>query len=100
MLGASYISAVIGNRLPGPGSIYLSQSLQFRRPVRSGDPLIARVTIKALGAAKGHATPQTVCQVGGKTVIEGEAGVVVPQRNVSGRVAFDSCASSSAMMTC
>src|ERR1051325_7086525 len=56
MLGASYLSAVIGNRLPGPGAIYLSQSLRFRRPVRIGDPVIARVTIKGLDAAKGHAT--------------------------------------------
>lgn len=80
MLGASYISAVIGNRLPGPGAIYLSQSLRFRRPVRIGDPLTARVTIKALDAAKGHATLETVCQVNGRTVIEGEALIMVPKR--------------------
>ena len=80
MLGAAYISAVLGNRLPGPGAIYLSQSLRFRRPVRIGDPVVARVTVKALDAAKGHATLETVCQVNGKTVIDGEALIMVPKR--------------------
>ena len=80
MLGAAYISAVLGNKLPGPGAIYLSQSLRFRRPVRIGDPVIAKVTVKALDAAKGHATLETVCLVGGKTVIDGEALIMVPKR--------------------
>jgi len=80
MLSAAYISAVLGNRLPGPGAIYLSQSLRFRRPVKIGDPVTARVTVKALDAAKGHATLETVCLVGGKTVVDGEALVMVPKR--------------------
>jgi len=80
MLGAAYISAVLGNNLPGPGAIYLSQSLRFRRPVRIGDPLVARVTVKALDAAKGHATFETLCLVNGKTVIDGEALIMVPKR--------------------
>ena len=80
MLGAAYISAVLGNTLPGPGAIYLSQSLRFRRPVRIGDPVTARVVVKALDAAKGHATLETVCLVGGKTVIDGEALIMVPKR--------------------
>ena len=81
MLGAAYISAVLGNNLPGPGAIYLSQSLRFRRPVRIGDPLVARVTVKALDAAKGHATLETQALVNGKTVIDGEALVMVPRRD-------------------
>jgi 3-hydroxybutyryl-CoA dehydratase len=80
MLTAAYISAVLGNRLPGPGAIYLSQSLRFRRPVRIGDPVVAKVTVKALDAAKGHATFETVCLVNGKTVIDGEALIMVPKR--------------------
>jgi 3-hydroxybutyryl-CoA dehydratase len=80
MLAASYISAVLGNQLPGPGAIYLSQSLRFRRPVKIGDPVTAKVTVKALDAAKGHATLETVCLVGGKTVVDGEALVMVPKR--------------------
>ncbi len=80
MLSAAYISAVLGNDLPGPGAIYLSQSLRFRRPVKIGDPVTARVTVKALDEAKGHATFETVCIVNGKTVVDGEALIMVPQR--------------------
>ena len=80
MLSAAYISAVLGNRLPGPGVIYLSQSLRFRRPVRIGDLVVARVTIISLDQAKARATLETVCEVGGKTVIDGEALVIAPRR--------------------
>ena len=80
MLAAAYISAVLGVKLPGPGAVYLSQSLRFRRPVKIGDPVTAKVTVKALDAAKGHATLETVCLVGGKTVVDGEALVMVPKR--------------------
>ena len=81
MLSAAYISAVLGNDLPGPGAIYLSQSLRFRRPVKIGDPVVAKVTVKALDEAKAHATFETVCLVNGKTVVEGEALIMVPRRN-------------------
>jgi 3-hydroxybutyryl-CoA dehydratase len=81
MLSAAYISAVLGTRLPGPGAIYLSQSMRFRRPVKIGDPVVARVTVKALDEKRGHATLETVCEVNGKTVVDGEAVVMVPKRN-------------------
>jgi 3-hydroxybutyryl-CoA dehydratase len=80
MLSAAYISAVIGTKLPGPGSIYLSQSLRFRRPVKIGDMVIARATIASLDAEKGRATIATVCEVGGKVVVDGEALIMVPKR--------------------
>ena len=80
MLSAAYISAVIGTKLPGPGAIYLSQSLRFRRPVKLGDPVVTRVTIQSLDARRGHATLATVCQVDGKTVVEGEAVIMVPRK--------------------
>lgn len=80
MLTASYLSAVIGTKLPGPGVIYLKQSMRFRRPVKIGDPVVARVTVQALDARRGHATLATVCRVNGKTVIDGEALVMVPRR--------------------
>jgi 3-hydroxybutyryl-CoA dehydratase len=80
MLSASFISAVIGTRLPGPGCIYLSQSLRFKRPVKIGDVVTATATITALDADKGRATFETVCAVAGKTVIEGEALVMVPRK--------------------
>jgi 3-hydroxybutyryl-CoA dehydratase len=81
MLSAAYVSAVLGTKLPGPGAIYLSQSLRFRRPVRIGDEVTARVTVTALEDKRGQVTLETVCQVAGKTVMDGEAVVMAPKRN-------------------
>lgn len=80
MLSGAYISAVLGTKLPGPGAIYLNQSLRFRRPVRIGDAVTARVTVKALDERRGHVTLETVCEVGGKAVVDGEALVMAPRR--------------------
>jgi len=80
MLSAGYISAVLGTRLPGPGAVYVSQSLSFRRPVRIGDEVTAEVKVTAIDAARGRVTFATNCIVAGKTVVEGEAVVIVPRR--------------------
>ncbi len=80
MLSASFISALLGTRLPGPGAIYLSQTLQFKRPVRLGATVEARVEITALEEAKGRVTLSCVCSVEGKPVLEGEAVVMAPKR--------------------
>ena len=80
MLSAAYISAVLGTQLPGPGAIYLGQSLRFRRPVKIGDVVTARATVSALDADKGRVTLQTVCLVDGRAVVEGEAVVIAPRR--------------------
>ena len=80
MLGATFISAVIGSRLPGHGTIYLSQSLNFRAPVRIGDLVVTEATITELRPEKSRAVLKTVCRVGDKVVIEGEALVMVPKR--------------------
>jgi 3-hydroxybutyryl-CoA dehydratase len=80
MLSAGYISAVLGTRLPGPGAIYVSQTLSFRRPVRIGDEVTAEAKVTAIDAARGRVTFATQCVVAGKTVVEGEAVVVVPRR--------------------
>ncbi|ACG79568.1 MaoC family protein/phosphate acetyl/butaryl transferase [Phenylobacterium zucineum HLK1] len=80
MLSGAYISAVLGTKLPGPGAIYLNQSLRFRRPVRIGDAVTARVTVKALDERRGHVTLETVCEVGGKAVVDGEALAMAPRR--------------------
>jgi len=85
MLSAGYISAVIGTRLPGPGAIYVSQSLRFRRPVRIGDTVTTRVEVTAIDPARSRATFKTVCLVGGKPVVEGEAEIMVPRRTDPGR---------------
>ena len=80
MLSASFISAVLGTRLPGKGAIYLSQSLRFRRPVRIGDQVTARATVTGLDAERARATLETLCLVDGKTVLDGEAVVMVPRK--------------------
>jgi 3-hydroxybutyryl-CoA dehydratase len=80
MLSAGLISAVLGTRLPGPGTIYLGQTLSFRRPVKIGDTVTATVEVIALDAEKKRASLKTVCTVGGKVVIEGEALVMPPSR--------------------
>lgn len=80
MLSAAYVSAILGTKLPGPGAIYLSQSLRFRRPVKIGDLVVARATVTALDDAKGRVTLETVCEVSGKVVMDGEAVVIAPRR--------------------
>ena len=80
MLTASVISAAIAGRLPGPGTVYLSQSLRFRAPVRPGDTVQATVTVKELSPEKKRATLTTVCTVGRKVVIDGEALVMPTSR--------------------
>ena len=78
MLSAGFISAVIGTRLPGPGSVYISQTMNFMAPVRAGDTVVARATVTAID--KRRVTLATTCHVGDTVVIEGEAVVMVPSR--------------------
>lgn len=80
MLTASFISTVIGTRLPGPGCIYLSQSLRFKAPVRVGDTIWARATVTELFPEKRRAALATTVTVRGKVVLEGDALVMVPLR--------------------
>ena len=75
-LSASVISAAVANRLPGPGTVYLSQALRFKAPVKPGDTVHATVTVKSLQPEKARAELDTVCTVKGKVVIEGEALVM------------------------
>jgi 3-hydroxybutyryl-CoA dehydratase len=80
MLGAAFISAVFGTKLPGPGCIYVSQTLKFKAPVRVGDTMIARVTVRKLIPNKKFVEFDTVVTVAGKPVIEGEAIIMVPSK--------------------
>ena len=80
MLSASFISTVIGTKLPGPGAIYVSQNCTFKAPVRAGDTVVARVTVRELYSEKKRARLDTTCTVGAKVVIGGEAVVLVPSR--------------------
>ena len=81
MLSAGLISAVLGTRLPGPGAIYLRQSLNFRAPVRIGQTVKAIVEITDLNLPRKSATLRTRCLVKEDVVIDGEAVVLVPMRD-------------------
>ena len=80
MLAAGLITKVLGTQLPGPGTIYMSQTLKFRAPVRIGETVTATVEVMALHPEKHRATLRTVCTVRGEPVLEGEAFVSVPRR--------------------
>jgi 3-hydroxybutyryl-CoA dehydratase len=77
MLGASLISSVLANELPGRGTVYVSQTLRFTAPVFPGDTVTARVTVKAVREDKPVVTLETVCtNQRGERVVEGEAVVL------------------------
>ena len=80
MLSAAYISAVFGMKLPGPGAIYISQSLAFKAPVKIGDTVVATVKCLELIPEKKRARFETTCTVNGKAVLTGEAQLMVPGR--------------------
>lgn len=78
---ASLISALLGTKLPGPGAIYLEQSLHFRAPVRIGDVIRAFVEVAELDDEKKRVRLTCECSVDAKTVLDGEATVLVPSRD-------------------
>ena len=82
MLTASHVSALIGMRLPGPGSVYISQSLAFKRPVKIGATVTTDVEITDLEPIKGLVTLTTTCSVAGKIVLSGVAVAMVAKQEV------------------
>jgi 3-hydroxybutyryl-CoA dehydratase len=80
ILSAGYISAVFGMQLPGPGSIYISQSLNFRGPVKIDDEVVTTVKLVELLIEKKRVRFETTCAVKGKPVLTGEAVLMVPSR--------------------
>jgi 3-hydroxybutyryl-CoA dehydratase len=80
MLSASFISTVVGTRLPGPGCIYINQNLRFRAPVKAGDTVVARATVKEILPERRRVVLTTVCTVGETVVIDGEATMMVAKR--------------------
>jgi len=81
MLSAGFISTVLGTKLPGPGSIYMSQTLRFKAPVKIGDTVTATCTVTEVIPEKRRAILSTICKVGDTVVIEGEAMVMAPRRS-------------------
>ena len=80
MLTAGLISAVIGEQLPGHGTVYLGQTLKFLRPVRPGDQVTTQVEVINIDLGRGQVRLNTYCLVDGKKVLEGEATVLAPSR--------------------
>lgn len=80
MLTAGLISAVIGEQLPGHGTIYMGQNLKFLGPVRPGDIVRAEVTVMEIDYGKRRVQLATVCTVDGKPVLKGEATVLAPSK--------------------
>lgn len=80
LLSASFGSAVVGTILPGAGAIYLGQTLNFHRPVRIGDEVVARVTVAAIDETAARVVLRCDVYCGEHLVMDGEATVRVPRR--------------------
>jgi 3-hydroxybutyryl-CoA dehydratase len=78
MLTAGFISAAIGTQLPGPGCIYLEQTLKFRAPVFIGQEVVTTITVTDINERRRRATLKTVCECEGKVVVTGEATIMLP----------------------
>ncbi len=78
MLSAGFISATLAMKLPGPGSIYLSQSMKFKAPVRMGDTVKTTVTITDINVDKKIVKLETICSVGETKVVVGDCAMMKP----------------------
>ncbi len=79
-LTVSFVSSVLGTKMPGPGAVYVSQTVRFLSPVRPGDTVVSRATVIGLLPEKRRVTLDTRCIVRDKVVLEGEAVVFIPPR--------------------
>lgn len=79
MLYAGYLYTVLGTKLPGPGSVYIDQRLQFTAPVKVGDTVVARATVRKIDTKTARVTLETTCKVKDQIVIDGEAILRVPR---------------------
>lgn len=77
-LSASYISAILGNDLPGPGAVFTDLNMRFKRPVRIGDTVVATAEVIEMIERGCRVVLKVKCEVGGKISVEGEARVMVP----------------------
>ena len=89
MLPVTFLSTVLGTKLPGAGCIFMGASFRFKAPVRIGDTVIATCTVREINSAKGRVTLDCVCSVGDTVVVEGEALVKVPSREPEAKAPAD-----------
>jgi 3-hydroxybutyryl-CoA dehydratase len=76
---ATFFSAIFGTLLPGPGSVYISQSLQFKRPIYVGDTVTATVSIQSIDPEKRRIFFRTICRARQRVMINGEAEIYMPE---------------------
>jgi len=79
MISSSFFSALFGTKLPGPGCVYVNQSLNFKRPIYIGDTVTAIITVIEIDNSKNRVFFDTVCKVKNKTVIDGKAELYIPK---------------------
>lgn len=79
MISSSFFSALFGTKLPGPGCVYVGQSLNFKRPVYLEDTVTALITVTSIDKKKRRVFFDTVCKVKNKVVIDGTAELYVPE---------------------
>ena len=79
LLISSYISSILGTKLPGEGCVYISQELKFKAPVKPSDIVVTKVEVIAIDQIKNRATLSTKCFVGDKLVIDGTAIMLLPK---------------------
>ena len=82
-LSASFISAVLGNDLPGPGAVFVELNLRFRKPAFIGDEVTAVAEVAEINQRNGRVKMKCYCEVDGKKICRGDAGVMVKKRLVS-----------------
>ena len=80
LFSAGFFSALFGTKLPGPGCVYVSQSLKFKRPVYINDTVTATVVVKEIDIKKNRVLFNTFCKVKNKVVIDGEAEIYIPSK--------------------
>jgi 3-hydroxybutyryl-CoA dehydratase len=80
MLPVTFMSTVLGTRLPGAGAVFMGASFRFKAPVRIGDTVVATCTVREINLPKGRVTFDCACKVGDTVVVEGDALVKVPSR--------------------
>ena len=80
VLSSSYISTVLGMKMPGPGTIFMSLTTRFKAPVRIGETVVTTCTVREVNEEKRRVIFDCVCKVGDTTVVEGEAMVMAPSR--------------------
>ena len=79
-LSASFISAVLGNQLPGPGGVFVELNLRFRKPALLGDEVTAVAVVDEISERAGKVRMKVHCEVGGTKICRGDAGVFVQKR--------------------